>query len=66
MVFTAVGDSTNVVDDVDLCIFNIAKYIFHGFLGKIRRTFESHWQYVVPNGVTNVIKSLDSLSNANV
>ena len=41
-----VGESTNVVD-VDFCVFNIAEYVFHGFLGEIRGTFESHWQYIV-------------------
>jgi hypothetical protein len=46
MVFPAVGEGTNVVD-VDFCVFNIAEYVFHGFLGEIRRTFESHWQYIV-------------------
>ena len=46
VVLPAVGEGTNVVD-VDFCVFNIAEYVFHGFLGEIRRTFESHGQYVV-------------------
>jgi hypothetical protein len=46
MVFSAVGESTNIIN-IDFCVFNIAEYIFHGLMSKIRRTFESHWQYIV-------------------
>ncbi len=46
MVFPSVGEGTNVID-VDLCVLNVVKYIFHGLLGHVQRALEPHWQYVV-------------------